>query len=129
MKIVHPDGSITTEVRTPDRRVGIGGGEEAHRFLQLRKIWVLDPVGAAPPRQLTKDPHYRDEEPLWSADSSHILFARMDYQSRASLWLMESSGSNAREVCRLKTYGDPIEEGWFGYYGYIDWRTAFDWRW
>ena len=129
MKIINPNGSVTTKVRTPDMRVGIGGGEEAHSFLQLRKIWVLDPVGAVPPQQLTKDPTYRDEEPLWSADWSHILFARMNYEGHASLWLMESSGSNARQVCQLNVYRHfPIEEGWFGFYGYIDWRTAFDWR-
>jgi hypothetical protein len=116
-------------VRAPDMRIGIGGGEKAHRFLQLRKIWVLDPLRAAPPQQLTEDSNYRDEEPLWSADSSHILFVRMDYEGHASLWLMENSGSDARQVCQLNAYRDiPIKEGWFGYYGYIDWRTAFDWR-
>jgi Tol biopolymer transport system component len=129
MRILNPDGSVTTKVRTPDTRIGIGGGERAHRFLQLRKISVLDPVGGSPSRQLTEDPHYRDEEPLWSADSSHILFARMDYDGHASLWLMESSGSNARQVCQVNVYSDlPVKEGWFGFYGYIDWRTAFDWR-
>jgi dipeptidyl aminopeptidase/acylaminoacyl peptidase len=129
MRVLNPDGSVTTKVRTADMRIGIGGGEVAHRFLQLRKIWALDPVGGAPPRQLTADPRYRDEEPLWSADGSHILFARMDYDGHASLWLIESSGSGAREICRLRVYGDsPAEVGWFGFYGYIDWRTAFDWR-
>lgn len=129
MKIINPNGSVATKVRTPDMRVGITGGEEAHRFLRLRKIWVLDPVGAVSPQQLTHDPLYRDEEPLWSADSSHILFARMDYDGHASLWLMESSGARARQVCQLNVHSDSgIEQGWFGYYGYIDWRTAFDWR-
>jgi len=128
VRIITPDGSVRTRVRTPDMRMGIGG-EEARRFLQLRKIWVLDPVGAAPPQQLTEDPQYRDEEPLWSADSSHILFARMDYDGHRSLWLMESSGSNTEQVCQLNVYSDSrIEEGWFGFYGYIGWRTAFDWR-
>jgi Tol biopolymer transport system component len=129
VRIINPNGSVTTKVRTPDMRIGIGGGEEAHRFLQLRKIWVLDPFSTAPPQQLTADPHYRDEEPLWSADSSHVLFARMDFEGHTSLWLMESSGANAQQVCQLNVYSDsPIKEGWFGFYGYIDWRSAFDWR-
>ena len=129
MKIINPNGTVTTRVRTPDMRVGIAGGEEAHRFLQLRKIWVLDSARGALPQQLTGDSGYRDEEPLWSADSSHILFARMDYHGTPSLWLMDASGSNAQQVCQLKVYRhSPIEEGWFGFYGYIDWRTAFDWR-
>ena len=129
MRIINPDGSVTTKVRTADMRIGIGGGETAHRFLQLRKIWVLAPDGAAPPRQLTADPRYRDEEPLWSSDSSHILFARMDYEGHASLWLMEASGTDARQVCALTVSADdPTQAGWFGFYGYIDWRSAFDWR-
>jgi len=129
LRTIHPDGSVTTTVRTPHMRVGIGGGEKAHPFLQRRNIWTLDPASAAPPQQLTEDPRYRDEEPQWSADSSHILFARMDYQGQSSLWLMERSGSKARQVCSLTVYSDsPIEKGWFGYYGYVDWRTAFDWR-
>jgi hypothetical protein len=129
LKVLNTDGSVTTKVWTPDMRIGIGGGEVAHRYLQLRKIWVLDPSGAAAPQKLTADPRYRDEEPLWSADSSHILFARMDYEGHASLWLMESSGSGARQICQVKVYSDSaMETGWFGFYGYIGWRTAFDWR-
>jgi hypothetical protein len=53
----------------------------------------------------------------------------MDYDDHPSLWQMESSGSNAQQVCQLNLYSDsPIEEAWFGFYGYIGWRTAFDWR-
>ena len=98
--------------------------------LHQRKIWLLDPSGAAAPRQLTSDPHYRDEEPIWSADGGHLLFGRMDYNAHASLWLMESDGSNLAQVSPLKIYDDleRSEDSWFGYYGYVDWRSAFDWR-
>ena len=42
---------------------------------------------------------------------------------------MEGSGANPRQLCRVNLYREsPIEETWFGYYGYIDWSTAFDWR-
>ena len=106
-----------------------GGGEAAHVFLQQRKIWLLDSIGTGQPRQLTSDPRCRDEEPLWSADGGHILFGRMDYDGRASLWLMESSGGTPVEVCRLQI-SDALgsENSWFGFYGYTDWRDAFDWR-
>jgi hypothetical protein len=53
----------------------------------------------------------------------------MDYDGHASLWLMESSGGAPVEVCRLQisdALGD--ENSWFGFYGYTDWRDAFDWR-
>lgn len=131
IKVMHTDGTVHTQVVTPQTRIsGIGGGEEARAYLQQRKIWLLDPAGGNAPLQLTSDPKYRDEEPLWSADGSHILFARMDYAGHPSLWLMESTGANPVQICTLKVHGDlPGDEaGWWGYYGYVDWRSAFDWR-
>jgi hypothetical protein len=66
---------------------------------------------------------------MWSAEVSRILFGRMDYEGHASLWLMESGGANPRQVCRLAFYRPaPAADDWFGYYGYVDWRSAFDWR-
>ena len=127
--VVRPDGSKAIETITPDSRIGIGGGEEAHVYLQQRKIWLLDVTGGNPPKQLTSDARHRDEEPMWSRDGSHILFARMDYDGYQSLWLMEASGANAVEVCRVQVsddFGNP--DSWFGYYGYINWRKGFDWR-
>ena len=42
---------------------------------------------------------------------------------------MESGRANPRQVCRLAVYDQGrTAEGWFGYYGYVDWRSAFDWR-
>jgi WD40-like Beta Propeller Repeat len=128
VRIMRPNGTIETKVVTPDTRIGIGGGEEAHRALQQRKIWLLDVVSGAT-RQITRDPQYRDEEPMWSFDGNHILFGRMDYDGHASLWLMEPSGANPREVCRLSIYDKfGKADSWFGYYGYTDWHSAFDWR-
>jgi Tol biopolymer transport system component len=130
-KLVNPDGTETTETVKPGDNFDIGGGEEAHVYLQQRKIWLLDPEGSNPPRQLTSDYRYRDEEPMWSADSSYILFGRMDYQGHASLWLMDANGAGAMQACRLSV-ADPStgqdEDTWFGYYGYTDWRKYFDWR-
>lgn len=123
-----PNGSRIACAAAPDAG-NIGGGEEAHVYLQQRKIWLLDVAGSNPPKQITSDALYRDEEPMWSADGSHILFGRMDYEGHKSLWLMEPSGANAVQVCRLQVpddFGD--QDSWFGYYGYIDWRRGFDWR-
>ncbi len=130
MRVTRPDGTTTTRVVGPaDRINGVGGGEEAHAYIQQRKIWILDPSGANPPRQLTGDPKYRDEAPLWSADGGNLLFGRMDHDGNASLWLMESSGANLKQICPLKIYdGLRDKDSWFGFYGYTDWRSAFDWR-
>jgi Tol biopolymer transport system component len=128
IKVMRPNGTVQSETVTPDTRIGVSG-EDAHKALQQRKVGLLDIATGSAPRQITNDPNYRDEEPLWSADGSHILFGRMDYAGHASLWLMEASGANAHEVCRLAIY-DAFgkADSWFGFYGYTDWRSAFDWR-
>jgi Tol biopolymer transport system component len=127
--VVRPDGTPETKTMTPQTRIGIGGGDEAHAYVHQRKIWLLDPSGTNSPRQLTSDSHYRDEEPSWSADGRHILFARMDYEGHSSLWLMEASGSSPIRICGLQIKGEPVDnDTWFGYYGHIDWHTGFDWR-
>jgi Tol biopolymer transport system component len=130
IRVMRPDGSVTTQLVTPATNISaVGGGEEAHAYLQQRKIWFLDPTGVNPPRQITSDPKYRDEAPLWSADGSHLLFGRMDYDGHASLWLMDSNGANLKQICPLKIHDDLLDkDSWFGFYGYTDWRSAFDWR-
>ncbi len=69
------------------------------------------------------DAAYRDERPLWSADSSHILFARLDQKGRASLWLIRNDGSELQPVVDELI---PAVE-WFDYYGYINWDGYFAW--
>jgi Tol biopolymer transport system component len=129
IRIMTGDGTVETKVVTRDTKVAPGGGEAAHVFLHQRKIWLLDPGGTGQPRQLTTDPRYRDEEPFWSADGGQILFGRMDYDGHTSLWLMERSGTAPKQVCRLQIFdGLGNEDSWFGFYGYTDWRDAFDWR-
>jgi Tol biopolymer transport system component len=115
----------TAYVAAPD--VGfVGGGEEGRKAVFQRRIWVVD--GDSPDRrQLTSDPAYRDERPLWSADGSHLLFLRMDQQEAVSLWLLPVAGGTPQLVARgLGPLPGP-DTGWFGYYGYINWDTLFDW--
>jgi Tol biopolymer transport system component len=125
-----PDGGTIAYTAAPDAG-NLGGGERAHQNLHLRQIWMIGMTGGSAPRRLTNDPHYRDEEPMWSRDGSHILFGRMDFNGHPSLWLMKSDGTEARYVCSLKLHDDEdlgTDEHWFGYYGYIDWRSAVGWR-
>ena len=121
-----PDGRTIAYTAAPNGG-HLGGGEKAHDNLHLRKIWQIDPGGTSAPRQITNDPHYRDEEPMWSADGLRILFGRMD--GHASLWPMDRDGSHATHICPVEVYDDMgLGDNWFGFYGYIDWRSAFDWR-
>jgi hypothetical protein len=77
-------------------------------------------------RQLTDDPADRDEYPLWSADGASILFARVDTEDRASLWLVPAVGGEPRRVVDALS-PPPDALSWLGYYGHVDWGKLLDW--
>jgi Tol biopolymer transport system component len=121
-----PDGWRIAYVAMPDSG-GLSGGEPARQALMQRRIFVANTSGDPQPRQLTDDPAYRDEYPLWSADGASILFARIDAQDRASLWLVPAAGGEPRRV--LDALSPPPEPApsWLGYYGHVDWDKLLDW--
>jgi Tol biopolymer transport system component len=119
-----PDGQRIVFVSQPDIGMGPGGsGSELEKLAADRRIWVMDADGSDQ-RPLTDDPAYRDEHPQWSADGSQILFARLDGERRASLWLMPSNGGAPQRV--VDTIG-PSGGGLMGYYTNIGWEAMFDW--
>jgi WD40-like Beta Propeller Repeat len=100
-----------------------------NELLSERRIWVSDRMGTQPPRQLTGDSRYHDEEPRWSADGGHILFTRSDskYQdihtlssSQKTLWLIGVDGDDPIQVAG-PLYLDP------DHLGDNDRWCAFDW--
>lgn len=108
-----PSGSALAYVAAP------AGGE-----LDDRRIWVLrEQDDGFVARQITSDPAYRDEHPRWSADGSQVLFARLNQEGQASLWLIPAEGGAAVQVVDVLT---PAPE-WFGNEGTIDWGRLFDW--
>jgi Tol biopolymer transport system component len=109
---------------SPATAAAVGGGEPARRLLEKRRIWITGVSRTNTPKQLTDDALYRDEEPMWSADGRHILFARIDRGSNQTLWLMDVESPRPIQVAGPLCTAD---ETWFGYYGYIDWRTKVDW--
>jgi len=121
-----PDGIHLAYTAMADRG-DLVGGEDARLGMMERRIWVADAQGEPEPRQLTNDTAYRDERPLWSAHGSHILFARMEAEGRASMWLIPAVGGEPRQVVDELTPLPGPAVGWFGYYGYIDWDQLFDW--
>jgi len=110
---------------SPATAATVGGGEPARRLLEERRIWITTVSGTSTPKQLTDDALYRDEEPMWSADATHILFARIDRDSNQTLWLMDAENPRPIQVAG-PLY--PADQPWFGYYGYIDWRAKLDWH-
>jgi Tol biopolymer transport system component len=119
-----PDGQRIAYVAMADEG-DLVGGETARRGLARRRIRVLDANGLA--HSLTHDDAYRDERPIWSADGSSILFARLDDADRASLWLMPADGGEPVEVVdQLSPNPSTPAAFWFGYYGHINWEQLFD---
>lgn len=126
-----PDGERIAYVAAPDAGTSVSGGDPAKAAMTKRKIWVMDthadePYGANQ-HQLTADAAYRDERPQWTADGSQILFARLDANDRASLWLVPAEGGTPSPVVDdlgplPDSSGAPV---WFGYYGYIGWDPLF----
>ncbi len=70
-------------------------GEQPRGLLEKRRIWISGAAEGSAPKQLTNDARYRDEEPMWSGDGSHILFCRMDRGNNKTLWLSDVASGNA----------------------------------
>ena len=115
-----PDGARLAFSAMPDRS-DVGSVELARQELMQRRIWVTNAAGEPQPQRLTNMTAYRDERPLWSADGSHILFARLDAKGRASLWVMAADGSASRQVV------DELTPDPFAFFGHVDWDAMFDW--
>ncbi|MPZ49725.1 MAG: hypothetical protein GEU75_10610 [Dehalococcoidia bacterium] len=123
-----PDGSRIAYVSAPDLG-SVGGGDPAKAGMAQRRIWVVNADGSGK-RQLTNDDAYRDERPLWSADNSQLLFARLDNgEDVPSLWLVPVAGGAPVKVADLSWPRSSAQDPplWFGFYGYIGWDRYFDW--
>jgi len=118
-----PDGRKIAYVSAPDEGQAGGSGDDARAGLRKRHIWLMSSDGSSK-KQITGDPSYRDERPLWSFDGQHILFARMQ-QGQGEIWIMQTDGSNQQKVVGDLVF-DPELQG-FGYYGWINWSMWFDW--
>lgn len=116
-----PDGKLLVYSAGP---AGKRGEIEAElrSLLGGRKLWVVNTSGGQP-RRLTNDPAYRDERPFFSADGRYILFARLDGENRASLWLVRPDGSGLKQV--VEKIGPLTGEFTFGYYGAMAWEDMF----
>ncbi|NJN98595.1 MAG: hypothetical protein HC875_33135, partial [Anaerolineales bacterium] len=88
-----PDAQKIAYVSAPDEAKEDNMGDEA---LTKRRIWTMFSDGSNK-QQLTNDPTYRDERPLWSSDGQRILFVRMK-QDQAEIWIMQADGSKPQKV-------------------------------
>jgi Tol biopolymer transport system component len=109
--VIETDGRVS-------RRSAPPGGDEPRTTVQQRRIWIIDEGGNR--RQLTFDPRYRDEYPVWSSEGQSILFVRIDKQNKTSVWSV-AVANGALDKILDDIDGIKPENDWFGYYGYIDW--------
>ena len=128
-----PDGSRMAYSAVSEDSADVWGGQPARRVLEGRRIWLAETTGNSPPVRLTADDRFRDEEPRFLADGRHILFCRIERGPRdstlKSIWLMDDGGGNLTRIAGpLQGDASFEEDGWFGYYGTIDWRAALDYH-
>lgn len=120
-----PDGQQIAYVAASDIGSNIGGGDIAKAEMAKRRIWIVNisDIKKLQFKQLTRDQTYRDEFPIWSKDGKYILFARIDTDDIASLWLIPEEGGEPQKVVEELT----LASEWFGFYGYTNWNDYFDW--
>jgi len=122
-----PDGRRIAYVQAP-APPPLNDNLTARPYVAQRRIWVADASAAAPSRPITGDSRYRDEEPLWSADGTHILFCRLNASGVGTLWLMDAGGGDPIPVSDALALKNLSGLYGYGFYGYINWRGAFDWH-
>lgn len=120
-----PDGQQIAYVAASDIGSNIWGGDIAKAEMAKRRIWIVNisDIKKLQFKQLTRDQTYRDEFPIWSKDGKYILFARIDTDDIASLWLIPEEGGEPQKVVEELT----LASEWFGFYGYTNWNDYFDW--
>lgn len=106
----------------PEPPGGFGSAAEMQARLMGERLWVLLP--GQPAKQLTDDPAYRDEHPVWSKDGKSILFTRIDAAGHASVWRISASGGVPELVQDGLGLGS---NGVSGIYGWIEWSDLLAW--
>ena len=116
-----PNGSQIAFVSEPDKGAATAGADQS-LLTADRRIWVMAWDGSDQ-RQLTSDQTYRDARPLWSADGSQVLFARLDAALNASLWLVASDGGTPRRVVDVV---GALAAGVQDHLGLVSWDAIYD---
>lgn len=91
-----------------------------------RRVWVMSSDGSRQGRLATEGADCRQERPLWSKDSSQLMFACAGVP--ASLWLVSAFGGTATQVAAgLSLYSSQPRAALLEYQGHIDWPLLYDW--
>jgi Tol biopolymer transport system component len=125
-----PDGqwlAVASAAAAP----GVGGGDEAARALDQRRIWLMRPDGTDR-RPLLEQSPARDERPRWSADGSRLLWVRVPQHGQPQVWLARVDRAEPPQLVAdglgLGTAAPAMgADEWFGFYGYVEWAALYDW--
>ena len=110
----------------------------ARRHIMLQTL----PGGAAHP--LTGDTVNREENPRWSADGNHLLYARITPAGEGSVWVWDMQPGRRRHIQPLDEQpppsrtrqvieriepvpGESSGSQWEGYYGDVPWSNSLLW--
>ena len=116
-----PDGAHIAYAAGLDNGQTATSRTSTEPLARLRRIYVMQ-LNGSEQRQLTTDPNYRDERPLWLADGQRLLFARIDNAGQASLWRVNTDGGGLTQLV------DDIATPKDNRYGRLAWAESFDLR-
>lgn len=91
-----PDGKFIAISAKAPGQTGGNGSPAPTASIPGRRLWIVNAENGSP-SQLTRDPLFSDERPIFSLDGSQLLFARLDEES-ASLWMISTNGSNLHQI-------------------------------
>ncbi len=122
---ISPNATRLASIAMPEPPpiTGNFGLAEMLELLRSEKLWVQT-IGLPAKTQLTNDPAFRDEHPVWSKDGKTIVFARIDAVGDASIWRIASSGGDPELIQDGLGFG---ERGVSGVYGWIEWSDLLAW--
>jgi Tol biopolymer transport system component/DNA-binding CsgD family transcriptional regulator len=94
-----------------------------------RRLWTMAADGSNARQVPAEGADCRQENPLWSGDGEHLLFACLRTETEPSLWLVSASGGRATqvvdEVSSAPGRGPPPHVE--GAQGHIEWQYMYDW--
>ncbi|MFN4259728.1 MAG: S41 family peptidase [Gemmataceae bacterium] len=98
---------VTQLTNTPEAEFGVSYSPDGKRlaFLRAGKLWTMNPDGGDV-QVLVDDVRVFDYD--WSPDGKWVVYARVDGSFASELYLIPSSGGEARNITRYATYNGGV---------------------
>jgi DNA-binding CsgD family transcriptional regulator/Tol biopolymer transport system component len=122
-----PDGPRVAYSAAPAADGAEASSSAADEAVSQRRIWLTDADGSSH-QQLTDDPAYRDEYPVWLSDR-HLLFVRISLaeEGTISLWMLDLDSEDLTIVApRVMWAGYMVEGVDLRYHDRIPWPSLLE---